>query len=239
MAVTGAADIPVELIRRMDDELPFSTIITGYGLTEAGTAAATSPGDDVETIATTVGRPRPGFEMRIVDGDGARRAGRGARRDPAPRRQRHGRLPRRPRGDRRRRSPPTGGCAPATSAWSTRPGCLRIVGRAKDMFIVGGFNAYPAEIENVLLRHPDIAQAAVIGDPRRAPGRGRHGLRACARRRGRPAPTSSAGAGTRWPTTRSPGRWSSSTSCRSTPPERCVKDVLRERAAPGRSGVDR
>jgi acyl-CoA synthetase (AMP-forming)/AMP-acid ligase II len=42
-------------------------------------------------------------------------------------------------------------------------GCLRIVGRAKDMFIVGGFNAYPAEIEHVLLRHPQIAQAAVIG----------------------------------------------------------------------------
>jgi acyl-CoA synthetase (AMP-forming)/AMP-acid ligase II len=44
-------------------------------------------------------------------------------------------------------------------------GCLRIVGRAKDMFIVGGFNAYPAEIENALLRHPDIQQAAVIGIP--------------------------------------------------------------------------
>ena len=44
-------------------------------------------------------------------------------------------------------------------------GCLRIVGRSKDMFIVGGFNAYPAEIENILLRHPDVAQAAVIGIP--------------------------------------------------------------------------
>jgi acyl-CoA synthetase (AMP-forming)/AMP-acid ligase II len=44
-----------------------------------------------------------------------------------------------------------------------RAGYLRIVGRAKDMFIVGGFNAYPAEIENALLRHPQIAQAAVIG----------------------------------------------------------------------------
>jgi len=44
-------------------------------------------------------------------------------------------------------------------------GCLQIVGRVKDMFIVGGFNAYPAEIENILLRHPDISQAAVIGIP--------------------------------------------------------------------------
>src|ERR1039458_6327171 len=70
VAVTGAADIPVELIRRLDSELPFSTVITGYGLTEAGTVAATGPGDDVETIATTVGRPRPGFEIRIADESG-------------------------------------------------------------------------------------------------------------------------------------------------------------------------
>ena len=44
-------------------------------------------------------------------------------------------------------------------------GRLRIVGRRKDMFIVGGFNAYPAEIENPLLGHPDITQAAVTGVP--------------------------------------------------------------------------
>ncbi len=61
VAVTGAADIPVELIRRVDAELPFSIVITGYGLTEAGTASATSPDDDAETVATTVGRPRPGL----------------------------------------------------------------------------------------------------------------------------------------------------------------------------------
>src|SRR6185369_7313314 len=44
-------------------------------------------------------------------------------------------------------------------------GYLRIVGRIKDMFIVGGFNAYPAEIENLMLRHPRVAQVAVIGVP--------------------------------------------------------------------------
>ena len=70
VAVTGAADIPVELIRRVDAELPFSTIITGYGLTEAGTATATSSDDDPETVATTVGRARPGFEIRVVTRDG-------------------------------------------------------------------------------------------------------------------------------------------------------------------------
>jgi acyl-CoA synthetase (AMP-forming)/AMP-acid ligase II len=47
----------------------------------------------------------------------------------------------------------------------TDTGRLRIVGRKKDMFIVGGFNAYPAEIEGFLGSHPAIAQAAVIGVP--------------------------------------------------------------------------
>ena len=47
----------------------------------------------------------------------------------------------------------------------TDSGRLRIVGRKKDMFIVGGFNAYPAEIEGFLMEHPAVAQAAVIGVP--------------------------------------------------------------------------
>ncbi len=163
VAVTGAADIPVELIRRVAAELPFSMIVTGYGLTEAGTASATSPDDDAETIATTVGRARPGFEIRIVDGD----------RDLGP-----GET-----GEILLRGPSVmagylddpGATAATLSAdgWLRtgdlgvvdERGCLRIVGRSKDMFIVGGFNAYPAEIENHLLRHPDVAQAAVIGIP--------------------------------------------------------------------------
>src|SRR5437764_251669 len=70
VAVTGAADIPVELIRRIKNELPFSTVITGYGLTETGTATSTSADDDFETVATTVGRARPGFEIRIADAKG-------------------------------------------------------------------------------------------------------------------------------------------------------------------------
>src|SRR5205807_9973222 len=65
VAVTGAADIPVELIRRVNDELPFSLVITGYGLTETGTATSTSPDDNFETVATTVGKARPGLEVRV------------------------------------------------------------------------------------------------------------------------------------------------------------------------------
>ena len=44
-------------------------------------------------------------------------------------------------------------------------GYVAITDRKKDMFISGGFNAYPAEIERLLLTHPDVAQAAVIGVP--------------------------------------------------------------------------
>jgi acyl-CoA synthetase (AMP-forming)/AMP-acid ligase II len=163
VAVTGAADIPVELIRRVAGELPFSTVVTGYGLTEAGTASATSPDDDPETIATTVGQARPGFEIRIVDGDRDLPVGEtgevvlqgpsvmaGYLDDPAATAQ-----------------------ALSSDGWLRtgdlgvldERGNLRIVGRAKDMFIVGGFNAYPAEIENHLLGHPDVVQAAVIGIP--------------------------------------------------------------------------
>jgi acyl-CoA synthetase (AMP-forming)/AMP-acid ligase II len=164
VAVTGAADIPVELIRRVDGELPFSVVITGYGLTEAGTVCATSTGDDAETVATTVGRPRPGFELRIVGGGDrdvvADESGEILVRGPSVM---AGYLD----------DPDATAAALSPDGWLRTgdlgvvddAGCVRIVGRAKDMFIVGGFNAYPAEIENALLRHPAIQQAAVIGVP--------------------------------------------------------------------------
>ncbi len=164
VAVTGAADIPVELIRRLDEESTFSTIITGYGLTEGGTAAATSPGDDVETIATTVGRPRPGFELRIVDDRDVDQPP-GA---PGEILLRGGSIMSHYLDD-----PEATSAALSLDGWLRTgdlgvvdpSGYLRIVGRSKDMYIVGGFNAYPAEIENALLRHPDVQQVAVIGVP--------------------------------------------------------------------------
>jgi acyl-CoA synthetase (AMP-forming)/AMP-acid ligase II len=164
VAVTGAADIPVELIRRVNDDLPFSTVITGYGLTETGTATSTSPEDDFETVATTVGRPRPGFDLRVVDGDGkdapSGEPGEVVVKGPTVM---VGYLD----------DPDATADALSDDGWLRtgdlgvldERGYLRIVGRIKDMFIVGGFNVYPAEVENCLLRHPDIRQAAVIGIP--------------------------------------------------------------------------
>src|SRR3954452_22994877 len=66
VGVTGAADIPVALIRQVREELPFERILTGYGLTEAGTVTGCRPDDDFEHIATTVGVPWPGFDVRVV-----------------------------------------------------------------------------------------------------------------------------------------------------------------------------
>ena len=164
VAVTGAADIPVELIRRVRDELPFEVVVTGYGLTEAGTATATSPADDFETVATTVGRARPGFEVRIVDVSGndvgAGEPGEVLLRGPSVM-------------SHYLDDPEATAATLSAEGWLRTgdlgviddAGNLRIVGRAKDMFIVGGFNAYPAEIENALLRHPDVSHAAVIGIP--------------------------------------------------------------------------
>ena len=71
LAVTGAAAVPVELIRRMRDELEFETVVTGYGLTEAtGIATMCRHDDDPETISKTRGRAIPGTEVRVVDDDG-------------------------------------------------------------------------------------------------------------------------------------------------------------------------
>lgn len=152
--VTGAADIPVELIRRVHEELPFQTLATGYGLTEAGTATMSRPGDSFEDVATTAGLPVADVEVRLA-GDGevlvrGYSVMQGYFDDPAA-------------------------TAEAIDAdgWLhtgdlgefTGSGRLRIVGRKKDMFIVGGFNAYPAEIEGFLMEHPAVAQAAVIGVP--------------------------------------------------------------------------
>lgn len=152
--VTGAADIPVELVRRIHGELPFQTLMTGYGLTEAGNVTLSRPGDSFEDVATTAGLPCEGVEVRIA-GDGevlVRGYGvmQGYLDDPE-------------------------GTAAAIDAdgWLhtgdlgrlDAAGRLCIDGRKKDMFIVGGFNAYPAEIEGYLLEHPAVAQAAVIGVP--------------------------------------------------------------------------
>jgi HIP---CoA ligase len=164
LSAVGAASVPVELVQRMRSEL-FDTVVTGYGLTETmGVATMSRHDDSPDIISRTVGRPLPGVEVRIVDADG----------NEAP--------PSTPgevliRGYNVMRgyfdAPEQTAEAIDSDGWLhtgdigtiDSDGYLAITDRLKDMFIVGGFNAYPAEIEAALLRHPGIAMAAVIGIP--------------------------------------------------------------------------
>ena len=165
LAVTGAAAIPVDLVGRMREGIGFRTVLTGYGLTEGtGVATLCREGDDAETIATTSGRAIPGIDVRVVD-DAGEEVPRGTPGEvviagytvtkgffdddaaTAESLDAQGRLR---TGD--------------VGVMDAR-GYLRITDRKKDMFIVGGFNAYPAEIESVLCRHEGISQVAVVGAP--------------------------------------------------------------------------
>ncbi|NDZ96152.1 fatty acid--CoA ligase family protein [Streptomyces sp. SID6673] len=153
-AVTGSADIPVDLVRRIRNELPFETIMTGYGLTEAGTVTASRSGDTFDQIATTVGTPCADIEIRVADDSEVLIRGynvmQGYLDDP----------------DATAEAIDVDGWLHTGDLGEVvEGGRLRIVGRKKDMFIVGGFNAYPAEIESYLLEHPAVDQVAVIGVP--------------------------------------------------------------------------
>jgi HIP---CoA ligase len=163
--VTGGADIPVELIKRLRDEMTFETIITGYGLTETnGPATISRADDDPETIASFCGRAMPGTELKIAGPGGAE-------------------VPPGELGEVAIRGfnvmagylddPQATKAAIDADGWLhtgdlglvDERGYLKVTGRLKDMYIVGGFNAYPAEIEDLLLGHQDIARAAVVGVP--------------------------------------------------------------------------
>lgn len=165
LAVTGASSIPVELIVAMREQIGFETVITGYGLTEAcGIATMCRAGDPAELIATTSGRAIPEVEVRAIDLDG----------HPVPAGEPGEIVIRGYNVMQEYLDDPVATSEVIDSdGWLhtgdigilDEAGNIRITDRVKDMFIVGGFNAYPAEIEHLLLRHPDVAFAAVIGVP--------------------------------------------------------------------------
>jgi len=164
-AVTGAASVPVQLVKDMKYELGFDEVYTAYGLTEStGVVSLCSSGDDFETIANTCGRAMEGVELRIVNSEGqALCAGEAGEVWVRGFNVMKGYLD----------------DAEATKATITADGWLKtgdvgvldergylkITDRLKDMYICGGFNCYPAEIEQRLLAHPDIVDVAVRGEP--------------------------------------------------------------------------
>ena len=165
LAVTGAAAIPVELIHRMRDELGFETVITGYGLTEScGVVSMCRYDDDPETIARTSGRAIPDTEVRCIDQAGLEVA-RGEAGEVVVR----GYHVMQGYFDDAQETAaaidPEGWLHTGDIAVMDERGYLKITDRIKDMFIMGGFNCYPAEIENQLFASGDFAQVAVIGIP--------------------------------------------------------------------------
>ena len=164
-SVTGASTVPPILIKRMREELGIKNVTTAYGLTECGGCATLcDPSDDVETVANTCGKALPGTEVRCVDEQGqpvaAGEAGEVLLRgyhimkgyfedDKAT----------------AETIDADGWLHTGDVGVLDERGYLRITDRLKDMFIVGGFNCYPAEIERMLSNHPDVAQVAVIGLP--------------------------------------------------------------------------
>ncbi len=165
LAVTGAAVVPVELVVQIREQLGIESVVTGYGLTETtGIVSMCRHDDDPEIIAHTSGRPIPGVEMKIVDVDGNT-------------------VPTGEQGEILARgyqvmigyfdNPAATAETIDADGWLhtgdvgyvDAANNVTITDRIKDMFIVGGFNAYPAEIEGLMLEHPDVAQVAIVGVP--------------------------------------------------------------------------
>ena len=164
LGVTGAAVVPVELVQAMRDELGFDTVLTAYGLTEScGTVTMCRRSDPPEVVAATSGRAIPGLEVRAVAGGAEVPAG-----EPGEIVVRGYTV-----------MPGYWGDEAATAAAIDAEGWLHtgdigvlspagnvtITDRVKDMFVVGGFNAYPAEIESILRGHEAVGQVAVVGVP--------------------------------------------------------------------------
>jgi acyl-CoA synthetase (AMP-forming)/AMP-acid ligase II len=164
LAVTGAANVPPVLIQRMREVLGFRTVLTGYGLTEAAVVTMCRHGDSDERVALTCGTPIPGIEVRCVNDECVNCApgdpGEVLVRGPCVM---QGYF----------EDPEATAAAIDVDRWLhtgdvgvlDAEGYLRITDRKKDLFICGGFNCYPAEIEKLMSTHPAITQVAVIGVP--------------------------------------------------------------------------
>jgi len=159
----GGAPSSPALIRRVQATLGV-TVVVRYSSTEVGIATSSLPDDPIEILSTTVGQATPGVELRIVDAENrplpAGEVGTVVVRSPATM-----------RGYWRnaeataRTIDAEGWVHTGDLGWLDESGYLHLRGRESEMFIRGGYNVYPSEVEDVLARHPKVARAAVAGVP--------------------------------------------------------------------------
>jgi acyl-CoA synthetase (AMP-forming)/AMP-acid ligase II len=159
----GGAPASPALIRRVQETLGVRVAVR-YSSTEVGIATGSLPDDPIEVLATTVGKPTPGVELRIVDAEGR----------PLPTEEIGHVIVRSPATMRGYWRDPEATAATIDAegwvrtgdlGWLAAAGYLHLRGRQSEMFIRGGFNVYPAEIEDLLALHPKIARAAIVGLP--------------------------------------------------------------------------
>jgi len=163
IAGTGASTVPPDLVREMQDRLGCAVVI-GYTSTEAAITAGSVPGDPPELISTTVGRARPTVELQVVD-EAGRPVSPG---DVGWVRCRSGAVMQEYWHD-----PTTTASVLGIDGWLAigdlgrldERGYLTLLGRGSEMYIRGGYNVYPAEVERQLARHPAVRQVAVVGKP--------------------------------------------------------------------------
>ena len=161
LALTGAAKMPEAATRRLQERFGVQ-VLEGYGLTEAAPIVTSTAGLPMKV--GSVGKVLEGIEVRLVDEDGDD----ALRGDPGEVWVRganvfHGYLDD-PEATARVLTP-DGWLRTGDVAVSDDDGYLYLVDRAKDLIIVSGFNVYPAEVEDVLAMHPDVAEVGVVGVP--------------------------------------------------------------------------
>ena len=159
VALSGAAPLPAAVLHRVLDATGHH-VFEGYGLTETAPVLTTTLMSEVAK-PDSIGRPIPGVELRLVDERGE------PVEDGDP-----GEI--QARGDNVFLGYwPDGEGGPDADGWFSTgdvaylddDGDLHLVDRRKEMVLVSGFNVYPREVEDVLLAHTDVAEAAVLGIP--------------------------------------------------------------------------
>jgi acyl-CoA synthetase (AMP-forming)/AMP-acid ligase II len=163
LASTGAARVPAELVREMRERLGCPVVVR-YASTEASLITGTRLGDPDEVVAETVGRPSEGVELRLV-GEGGAAVATG---EVGLVQCRSGAAMRGYWEDAERTAEVLdrdGWVSTGDLGWLGEDGNLRLVGRQTEMYVRGGYNVYPAEVEAVLGEHPAVDRAAVVGLP--------------------------------------------------------------------------